>query len=203
MPFVAVPQAALVQCIGFVDNQITIIDQSFVNAGTVTEADVIALGDAMADWFLNTLTPQLSDDWTASRVIVTDISNATGPRYEAIATGPGGTSGEASPNNVAACISLRTAQRGRSGHGRNYIPAIPSSLVTLNTIDNAYLASLVTIYEGLIGAGTFVPGWQFCVVSRFSGGVARTPPITIPIVSVTFTSDKVRSMRSRQVGHGA
>jgi len=34
-------------------------------------------------------------------------------------------------------------------------------------------------------------------------GAQRTPPITIPIVDVTMVGTSVRSMRSREVGHGA
>lgn len=203
MPELPVPQAALVQCLGQVDAQLTINTLHFVNSGGVTEQNLTTLTNDVRDWFINSLAPLLSQDWSTQRVIGIDLSSLTGPRVEAGFTFPGGTAGEAAPNNVAACVSLRTAQRGRSGRGRNFVPGIPNTAVTLNTLDTPFITSLLTVYGDLIGAGTFSTGWQLCIVSRFSGKLQRTPPITIPVTSVTMVGNKVRSMRSREVGHGA
>jgi hypothetical protein len=41
------------------------------------------------------------------------------------------------------------------------------------------------------------------VVSRRTLGELRPVGVAIPVVSVAFTSPYVRSMRSREVGHGA
>lgn len=203
MPPLPVPQAALVQCMGSVDQQLTIIDLSFVNSAAVTEVNLSSLVTAVATWFTDSLALQLSDDWSATRVVGTDLSDPVGARVEAPAVAVGGVSGEANPNNVAACVSFRTAQRGRSGHGRNFVPGIPGSVVTLNTIDDAWISNILLVYQQLVGPGTFAAGWQFCVVSRQTGGLARPTPLTIPITSVTMVTNKVKSMRSREVGHGA
>jgi hypothetical protein len=188
---------------GEVDGQLTINDLSFVNSAGVTELNLFNLVSDMLTWFTGTLAPQLSHDWSTTRVVGTDLSNPVGPRIEASSNTPGGVSAEAAPNNVAACVSLRTAQRGRSGHGRNYIPALPNTLVDLNTLDSAFATNLLIAYSALIGAGSFSAGWQLCIVSRETGGAARPVPITIPVTGVTFVTNKVKSMRSREVGHGA
>jgi hypothetical protein len=90
------------------------------------------------------------------------------------------------------------------------VPGLPSSLVTLNTLDSTFLANLVTTYNQLKGAGTFSPGWQMVVVSRFSGvnpttgkPIPRTTGIATPVTSIISVTNKVRSMRSREIGHGA
>jgi len=203
MPELPVPQAALLQIEGRMDGQMTLNDLTFVNSGAVTIANLSALVVAIGTWVSGSLAPQLSEDWSSLRVIGTDLSDPVGPRIENSVVVTGGVASESAPNNVAACVSFRTAQRGRSGRGRNYVPGIPNVNITLNTIDSTYITNLLTIYAALIGAGTFSAGWQWCVVSRFLNGAQRTPPITIPIVDVTMVGTSVRSMRSREVGHGA
>lgn len=203
MPFQVVPQAALIQVQGVMDNQLTIIDLSFVNSAAVTPVNLANLCGSVVTWATGSLAPQLSRDWASVRVVGVDLSDPIGARVEFAAAQAGGVDVESAPNNVAACISFRTAQRGRSGHGRNYLPGIPNSLVDLNTLDPAFMSNIVTIYEPLIGAGVFNAGWEWCVVSRQTAGALRPTGITIPIISVSFVSDKVRSMRSREVGHGA
>jgi len=202
MPVLPVPQAALTQCMGVVDNQLTIIDLSWVNSGSVTPTNLNQLVNDVGTWFTDVFTPQLSSDWASTRVVGTDLSDLTGPRIDVANPATGGVSGEAAPNNVAACISFRTAQRGRSSRGRNFIPGIPNSLITLNTLADAFVSNMSIVYENLIGAGLFSAGWQWCVVSRFFQNAQRNPPLTIPITNVIFVTNKVRSMRTREVGKG-
>jgi hypothetical protein len=204
MAYQPVPNVAQLQCIGTVDGQVTINDLYFeISGGGINVTNLTAVASAVGLWFVNTLAPLLSDDWSAQRVIGTDLTTATGPRVDIGAAGPGGVTGEALPNNVAACVSFRTASRGRSARGRNFVPGIPSSLVTLNTLDPTFIGDLVNAYGALVGAGIFLAGWEFVVVSRQTAGVLRPSGVPFPITSVLMVTDSVRSMRSREVGHGA
>jgi hypothetical protein len=204
MAYQAVPNVAQVQCIGVVDSQMTVNDISFeISGGGINITNLTVLASAVALWFSNTLAPLLSENWSAQRVSAVDLTTQTGPAVVIGASTPGGVSGEAAPNNVAACVSFRTAGRGRSSRGRNYVPGIPNSLVTLNTLDGGFIGDLEGAYQDLVGPGTFLAGWQFVVVSRQTGGVLRPTGVPSPVTSVTMTTDKVKSMRSRSVGHGA
>lgn len=204
MAFQPVPDVAQVVCEGRQDNQLCILDLSFaISGGGITPTNIQALNTAVKNWFTGALIPILSQDFTAVRTRAFDLGAADGPYNEQQATATGGEASEAAPNNVAACVSFRTAQRGRSARGRNYVPGIPNPLVTLNTMDSAFIASLETVYGGLIGAGTFLAGWQWVVVSRQTGGALRPAGIAIPITAAFCTTPYVRSMRSREVGHGA
>lgn len=204
MAYQPVVDVAQVQCFGVVDGQVTINDTYWqISGGGITPVNLNTLVGAMSIWFTGTLAPLLSDDWSAQRVIGTDLTTATGPRVESGAAAPGGVSGEANPNNVAACVSFSTAQRGRSARGRNYVPGIPGSLVTLNTLDAGLITDLTNAYLDLVGPGTFVAGWEWVIVSRFTGGVARAAGLAIPVTGVSFTRGTVASMRSRAPGHGA
>jgi hypothetical protein len=204
MPFQPVPNVALTRVEGVVDNQLTINDLYWeISGGGINAVNLATLVSAVENWVATQYAPLLSDDWSATRVVGIDLTTVTGPEVIQASTAIGGISGEANPNNVAICVSFRTAQRGRSFRGRNFIPAVPGSVVTLNLIDAGHLSNVLTAYNNLVGAGTFTPGWQFGVVSRRQGGVLLTNGVITPIISVIATSNFVRSMRSREVGHGS
>lgn len=204
MPTFPVPDVALVRVEGVVDNQLTINTTHWqISGGGINAVNLTTLVNAVSAWAVGTLAPLLSDDWTLTRTVGVDLTTNTGVTVEDGSTAAGGVSGEANPNNVAACVSLRTASRGRSYRGRNFVPGIPGGVVTLNTLDTAFINDLVAAYTSLVGAGTFTVGWQFGIVSRRQAGVDINPPLFIPVTSVTMVTNKVRSMRSREVGHGA
>lgn len=204
MPFVAVPNTALVRLQGTVDRQMTINDLYFeISGGGITPVNLNTLAVTVEDWWSLNIANLLSEDWTTVRVVAVDLSSETGPTAEVPSSEPGGVAGEAAPNNVAACVSFRTASRGRSARGRNFVPGIPNSLITLNTLDAAFITNLTSSYQLLVGPGTFIPGWEWVVVSRFALGVERVTPINFPVTSATMVGNSVRSMRSREIGHGA
>ncbi|HKH19362.1 MAG TPA: hypothetical protein VKB53_00360 [Gammaproteobacteria bacterium] len=203
MPFQAAPDIAQVTIHGSVDNQLTINDLYFFSSGGINLTNLATLEAAIATWVIGELAPLLSDDWTATKVRCVDLTTQTGPVVEVPVVATGGTAGEACPNNVAAVVSFRTAQRGRSARGRNFVPAVPGSLVTLNTLDAGWITDIITAYLSLVGAGTFVLGWQWVVLSRVFEGAPRAVGIGIPITSTLMTTNTVKSMRSREVGHGA
>jgi len=186
------------------DGQLTINDLFFtISGGGITAVNIANLAAAVATWAQAALAPLASNDWSSTRVVATDLTTASGPVAVADATAIGGVGSEAAPNNVAACISIRTAFAGRSARGRNYVCGVPNAVVTLNTMSAGYMGDVVDAYTLLIGAGTFLAGWQFVVVSRKTGGLPRPTGIFTPVTSVSFTRPTVASMRSRAVGHGA
>jgi len=204
MAFQPVPNVALCRVEGVVDSQLTINTLHFeISGGGINAVNLGDLATAVDTWASGQLAPLLSDDWTYNATQAFDLTTFDGVVSGSSTVTIGGTSGEANPNNVAACVSLRTAQRGRSFRGRNFVPAIPGSVVTLNTLDAGWVSNLLTAYNALVGAGTFIAGWQFGIVSRKTGGVLRTNGLFIPVTYATMVNNKVRSMRSREIGHGA
>lgn len=203
MAFQPVAQTVQATINGRVDGQLTINDVYFQNSGAVTPTNMNTLAVALGNWVEAELAPLLSEDWTSERVRVIDLQTITGPVVERQVVAAGGVTGEAAPNNVAACVSLRTDQRGRSARGRNFVPGIPNSVITLNTLSNTFINDLVTAYTTLTGAGVFSAGWQMVIVSRVSDGQPRVEGLPIPVTSVTMVGTSVRSMRSREIGHGA
>lgn len=203
MTFQPAPSIVQATIEGRADGQLTINDLYFFATGAITAPGLNALATALANWINTSLAPLLSRDWTSSRVRVFDLTTPTGLQAELTSAVVGGVDVEAAPNNVAACISLRTAQRGRSGRGRNFIPGIPNSVITLNTLDPTFIGDLIIAYLTLVGAGSFSPGWELVVLSRVTGGVKRAAGIGIPVTDIVMVGNSVRSMRSREIGHGA
>lgn len=203
MAFQPAPSIAGAVISGTMDSQLVELTSSWFASAAITGVNLASLALGLANWTTDTLAPLLSRDVSFSGVRCVDLGSATGVVAEAPAVATGGVDQESAPNNVAACVSLRTDQRGRSGHGRNFVMGLPNNLVTLNTLDAGFMTDLQTAYETLIGAGAFVPGWQMVVLSRQTGNALRAEGIGIPITSIRFVTNKVRSMRSREVGHGA
>lgn len=204
MAFQPVPNVAQCRVEGRQDNQLTINDVYFeISGGGITPTNIQALATAVDVWARTSLASNLSEDWTYVRTIASDLTSATGPIGSASTPTPGGVAEEALPNNVAMCVSFRTAQRGRSGRGRNFVAGIPSPQVVLNTIDPTFISNILTVYLALIGPGAFVAGWEMVVVSRQTLGALRPSGLAIPITDIIAVTNTVRSMRSREVGHGA
>jgi hypothetical protein len=203
MPFQPAPSILQTTLEGRMDNQLTINDLFWFSSGAITPSTVNSLLTGLSNWLDTTLSPLLSRDMTYTRIRAVDLGSPIGLAQEMATPFVGGVDVEAAPNNVAACVSLRTAQRGRSGRGRNFLPGIPNSVITLNTLDATFINNLVGAYIALPGAGVFVAGWQLVVLSRVTGGVPRAAGIGIPVTDVTMVGNSVRSMRSREIGHGA
>jgi len=204
MPFVPVANVGQVRIEGRLDNQLTINDLYFeVSGGGITPTNLTDLAQAADNWAAGQLALQLSEDWTYVRSTAIDLTSATGPVAFAASTTPGSVASESAPGNVAACVSLRTAQRGRSGRGRNFVPGIPGSVITLNTLSPTFISNLLLVYNSIIGPGAMLAGFQMVIVSRFTLGAPRVTPLVIPVTEATMVANTVRSMRSREVGHGA
>ena len=204
MTFQPCPGIAQITLQGRVDNQLTINDVYFaISGGTIDISNLAVITSAVATWWGADLIPFLSDDWTGERVVGTDLTTQFGPTFQTATPTPGGISGEANPNNVAACVSFRTGLRGRSFRGRNFVPAVPGADVTLNTLDPTFITNILGAYNNLVGPGLFSAGWQWVVLSRRIAGSLRANGIGEPVIAATMVGNSVRSMRSREVGHGA
>lgn len=204
MPFQEVPATVQIRLEGVMDRQQTINNLYFRQiTGTISPLTVNTLLVNVKSWWVLNIVPLLSEDFSGVRAQATDLSEELGIVAEVDATSTGGVASESAPNNVAACVSFRTGIRGRSFRGRNYVSGIPNSVITLNSLDPTFVGDLLTPYGELVGPDAIASGWQWVIVSRFSGGLPRGVGITTFVDSVTVVGNFVRSMRSREIGHGS
>lgn len=176
----------------------------FTGSGGVTPALATSLGAALVAWWNANFKASSPTTMALREVYLTDLSSASSFTVSYVTGLPsnGTNVGDPLPFNCAHCVSFRTANRGRSGRGRNYVTGLIDTDALANTLIAGRVTTDVNAYAALVGAGTFVAGLQFVVVSRFSGGAPRPTALIQPITSVLSVDTTVDSMRRRLPGRG-
>lgn len=105
------------------------------------------------------------------------------------------------PNNVAACVTLRTDLRGRAYRGRTYVGGI-----ALGSIDNQNLSSIAETaindaFASLVATAQAerVP---LVIVSRQLNNAPRTTAAVTPVTSASLRDSVLDSQRRRLPGRG-
>lgn len=176
----------------------------FQGSAGVTPVLAQTLGNNLIGWWNTNIKPDSSNIASLNEVYITDLSNQTSFTVSVTTGLPsvGTNGGDAIPYNCAICISFRTGNRGRSGRGRNYVGGIPETQVSGSAIDAARLGRTVAAYQSLIGAGTFTPGLQWVVVSRFTNNAPRGVALVQPITTALSVDNIIDSQRRRLSGRG-
>lgn len=203
MPFIPVPNVVMCEIRATLDAQ-QIENTMYFEFNTVpTAADVQTIADTMNNWWGQNILPHLSQDYTMREVYATDLTEQTGPTATATGFLPagGGDVVESESNNNALCVSFRTAARGRTGRGRNYISGIPTNQVTNNTVSQTFVDQIVGAYNGL-QAGLDAIGWTWVVVSRHFNGVDRAVGVARPVTAAIVVDRVIDSQRRRLPGRG-
>jgi hypothetical protein len=172
--------------------------------GTLDVPAMVTLGDDLITWWQASVGAYLVTALTFREVYLTDLSSQTAPTAT-VTTGLPATASVAQnplPNNSAACISFRSAGRGRSSRGRNYVPGISEDSVVGNSITAATQANLIAGYADLMDAATYTDDWAWIVYSRFEDGLPRVEALTAPVDAVIFTDNIIDSQRRRLPGRG-
>lgn len=212
MPFVPVPNTALVEVIYEWDGQIVENTLYYEKTTTPVLADLAALTDEIRAYIIDQLLPALTSAIQLIRVVGTLLDVADGLQVFSTTDLPvAGGGGSGQPNNVTVAMSFKTARRGRSFRGRNYIPGLAQSYITNSEISGTIQTAFETVWEGLRGIGGD-DGWQQVVVSRFSGftivdgkkvPTPREVGITEPVTSSVIVDRTTDSMRRRLPGRGS
>lgn len=210
MPFVPVTATCLVEMRMTADLQEVENTLYFEFNDPFTNVEMLSLGDDLVTWWINFYAPNIWAGVQLREVIVTNLTSATADQVSS--TVPPSTVGQLStdplPTNVSLTVSFRTALRGRSFRGRNYVVGmVEDQTVGANAVDNAVIADWITCYEELLTiAASNNAVWV--VVSRFSGvdgngdPIPRASGVTTPINSVVIVDNVVDSQRRRLPGRG-
>ena len=179
--------------------------------GGITVTDITALGAGLAAGWKDSIMPLLSDDLIFLSVLLRDLTTENGLELTADDGGSlAGTAGDAMPNNVSACVSVRTPFAGRHYRGRMYLGGIPRAAVAENSLDPAFQADIVTALSSFSGPGSLAPNWQWVVVAQQQKNPGTPPPenipipggIVTPVTQVLFVDGIVDSQRRRLPGRG-
>jgi hypothetical protein len=176
---------------------------------TITLADLTELKGALSTWWTDEMQEHFALSLGLHAIRLTDLTSPTSPGVE-LPVSPvktGLVNADPLPNNVAPCISFRTALRGRSFRGRNYLSGLPDTVQSGNTIQDGVLGGLQVAYNELLDLAAAV-GCTWVVVSRYSGihavtkkPIPRASGITTPVVAASFADNIVDSQRRRLPRH--
>lgn len=181
----------------------------FEKAGAWTGTEMGELGLSLHDWWVASMAPIFPTGVSLINIKMTDLTTATsgGMDYGTDLPESGTVNDEIAPLNVAPCISIRTASRGRSNRGRNYISGLGVGSIANNTIVGTAMTALVAAYNGLFSVATD-NGCVPVVVSRYSGvdpvthdPIPRAEGVTTPVTGYSFTDNVVDSQRRRLPNH--
>lgn len=204
MPFVPALNTLEARLRFVLDAQITENTLYFQGSAGVTPALAGTLGGALVTWWNARFKADSSASMGLLEIYMTDLSFQTSFTVSYVTGLPSsGTSASPGlPNNVALCVSFRTGNRGRSGRGRNYVMGLTEADVTTNIVGTGRVNNAVAAYQALIGAGTFVAGLQWVVVSRYINKVPRGAALVQPITTALVVNSVVDSQRRRLPGRG-
>jgi hypothetical protein len=148
-----------INVLGSMKTTATTIDQTFAN----TAGAAIKAASGTTGWLA-----QCHTTIALSKIGFRDISAAGRPEFLDAGAAVVGTSAGASclPPQIAMCVTLRTAQVGKSVRGRVYLPGLTtSSVITDGSAAPAVVTASAAFVQG-IDSALSGPGLQLAVLSR-------------------------------------
>jgi hypothetical protein len=145
-----------------------------LDTGTHDADSANAVAAALVGWWDDQLKGFSSHSWSLTGVNVLDQDSATGPSIEYDTGLPlaGTDSGAAAPANAAPIVTFRSASRGRSYRGRNYIIGATDGFTGTEgggAVDADVQAAYLTAYQALPDAIEAVSDCSHVVLSRVLG----------------------------------
>jgi hypothetical protein len=103
------------------------------NLSAFSASDVAAIALGFRNAYKAQFLIQQSNMFTLTNTDAIDLVNNTGQMASATGADLGSVVAGALPNNVAACVTWKAPRHYRGGHGRTYLPAIPTSQMATPT----------------------------------------------------------------------
>ena len=174
------------------------------------QSDLVDLVGDVFGWWTTNIAPLTSQAVQLREISAISMDTASSPQFAfAPATATFGTNTpNIVPGNVTLSVSFRTAQRGRSFRGRNYVVGLTEDQIAGNDVVAGVTTTWQAAYFELIAVAVGA-GWVWIVASRFSGvdpvtgdPIPRASGVTSPITSVIVVDSFVDSQRRRLSGRG-
>jgi hypothetical protein len=170
------------------------------------QVGLMAFAVAAWNWWQNTYSVDIVEDCNLREVVCTDLSSANSSQavYAPSTTVNGQLAGDPLPNEVAFCISLHTAFRGRSARGRWYVAGLAvGQRSDANTLDNTVAGNLVSSLQTYINAvATGTP--RVIIVSYRTNNAPRVGgPVKFVVTAAAITDLILDSQKRRKPGIGA
>jgi hypothetical protein len=211
MPFIPVTATVEVELRYLLDDQHIENTLYFELTGTPAADSMLNLLNGVESWWIDNMAPIMPTAVSLVELVATSLSSATGPQVTVAPVGGdlGLVPQEPLPNNCSLAVSFRTALRGRSFRGRNYVPALGEGQVAGNIVSPGVVTALQDAYTQILTMVTTLDEqWDWVVVSRYSGvdsdgkPIPRVAGVTTPVTTVVIVDPVIDSMRRRLPGRG-
>lgn len=204
MPYIPVPNTAQVELVMNWQGQIVQNVLHYVKASPWDITQLTELCQACASDWDASLQALMPTTLSLIEVAAIDMSaqDAESVTYSTNLPLVGTNVSPSMPNNVAVCITKRTAKRGRSFRGRIYHPGLIDAYVTGNTVNADAVSGLVSAYSQFLSQGLTGDEANLCVVSRYSNNQPRSEGVATLVTNLTCDG-VVDSQRRRLPGRGS
>lgn len=186
-------------CVEFSWNLVAVTTCLHFKKTSASPTDYQELADTMAAEWAAEMQPLLTTEILMGEVVAYDLNEEFAPKYislDEVGT-PGTSSSDSVPNNTAVLVSHRTAQTGRSGRGRNYVPGLSEVAESDGLLVAATRDNLLTAWGTMI-TNVALTGWEFQVAQRWSDGVQLETGVMRPVVTEIILLE-LATQRRRQV----
>lgn len=141
-----------------------------------------ALYTSLETSWWSTLRTALSNQLTSNGVYMVDLGAQDGPvETYPVFTNPSGASAiGACPNNVAYCVTHRTAKRGRAYRGRTYVVGLPLDKVANSLLDTGNRDTIVSAFNDL-RTDAASSSLTFVIASRRLNNAPRDTGVATPV----------------------
>lgn len=203
MPFVPAVNTAMVELRQSYLEQRCENTLYFQFATAPSESDLLALGEAIYNWWASNVAPQVNENCGLQEVFVTDLTTDSSPAVSYI---PGtlvfgANSSDPMPGGMSLAIKFSTNGRGRSSRGRNYVIGLSQNNVVGNSVLNDFVVAMVSAYNAILPVAEGIDvAWV--VISRRHDNADRTTALRQPVTTVSATDSFIDSQRRRLAGRG-
>lgn len=204
MAFQPCPSVAKTAINGTYLGENCVLTMHWFASAAITPTNLTQLATSLGGWVENFAIADLPQEYEFLSVEAKSLEAEIAPAalYNPIGSVTGLLSASpALPGNNSLAIKFTTGLTGRSARGRNYWPGFIESEVVGNFVSTGRANAIVADYQELVGAGTFVAGWQFSVLSRVTSGEPRPFGVTYPITAISVGDYVVDSQRRRLPNH--
>jgi hypothetical protein len=168
----------------------------------ISAGDLSTIADVVDAWYGATFRTHVSADCAFNSIKVTDLTTVSSPTWEQSVTDPQeGASTAAVPNNVALVVTSRTALRGRSYRGRNFVPGMPAAGLVNKTTWNASQYNAIAGDWQQLDLDFGLAGYERVVLSRQLDGVRRTTGVAT-VITAYVGRGRIGTQRRRVLGTG-
>lgn len=205
MVFVPTPNAVTASVRYLWDNQQVENTLSFYRAESWTETLMEQLANIIINWRTTQIRSLQASNLLMTEVYVVDQASDSAPAITVTVDSgdaPGTTGTPSLPNNVSLAIQFRTAFRGRSGRGRNFILGLAEGQVSGNLIANSLATSYQDAYQALAGDVEALDA-QHVIISKQTDGAPRPNGLVRLVTAYAFADLSIDSQRRRLPGRGA